>query len=39
MIVTAIGIAILALTGFWIFGGVLLRAGGPTIIVLPTASC
>lgn len=34
MIVTAIGIAILALIGFWMFGGVLLRAGGLTIIVL-----
>ncbi len=34
MIVTAIGIAILALIGFWRFGDVLLRAGGLIIIVL-----
>jgi hypothetical protein len=28
MILTVIGIAIIAVVGFWIFGGVFLRAGG-----------
>jgi len=38
MLIAAVGIAVVAIDGFWIAGGVLLRVGGMIVAVLGSLS-